>query len=297
MKRKVFSYCIHELTDYINWSYFFHAWGFPFRFSKIAEIHHCPTCYRQWIESFPENERQQAIEAKKLFEDAHSLLKEIDEFIQTDAICSLCSANSDEDNIIIEGIPFPMLRQQEQNSSFLCLSDFVRPLSSGKTDQIALFVASIDENKVYNTSSTFNESYNRLLLQTLADRLAEATTEKMHEEVRKTFWGYSPHENFRPQELHSEPFQGIRPAIGYPSLPDQSIIFLLDHLLNMQEIGVTLTEHGAMIPHASVCGFMFEHPQSRYFSIGHISLEQLADYAQRRGIPLEEMSKYLRKIL
>ena len=296
MKRKVFSYRIHELTDYINWSYFFHAWGFPFRFSKIADIHHCPTCYRQWIESFPENERQQAIEAKKLFEEACLLLKEIDEFIHANAICSLCSANSDEDNIIIEGIPFPMLRQQEQNSSFLCLSDFIRPLSSGKTDQVALFVASIDESKVYNTS-TFNESYNRLLLQTLADRLAEATTEKMHEEVRKTFWGYSPHENFKPQELHSEPFQGIRPAVGYPSLPDQSINFLLDHLLNMQEIGVTLTEHGAMSPHASVCGFMFAHPQSRYFSIGHISMEQLADYAQRRGMPLEEISKYLRKIL
>lgn len=296
MKRKIFSYRIHELTDYINWSYFFHAWGFAHRFSTIAETHHCSACHRQWIESFPEDERRQAIEAKKLFEDAWHLLHETDDVFQTHALCALCSANSDEDDIIIEGIRFPMLRQQEENSSFLCLSDFVRPLSSGTSDQVGIFAASVDESKAY-TIPKFNESYSRLLLQTLSDRLAEATAEKMHEEVRKTFWGYAPCENYTPKELHSEPFQGIRPAVGYPSLPDQSINFLLNRLLNMQDIGVNLTEHGAMHPHASVCGFMFAHPQSRYFSIGHISSEQLADYARRRGMTIEETGKYLRKIL
>ena len=131
------------------------------------------------------------------------------------------------------------------------------------------------------------------MVQTLADRLAEATAEKLHETVRKEIWGYAPHEQLTIRQLHNEEFQGIRPAVGYPSLPDQSVNFLLDELLGMKTIGIRLTENGMMQPHASVSGLMFAHPASRYFSVGKIDEQQLTDYAMRRGLPVEEMKRFL----
>ena len=133
----------------------------------------------------------------------------------------------------------------------------------------------------------------RMLAQTLADRLAEATAERLHEQVRKEFWGYAPEEQLSIPEMLSERFQGIRPAVGYPSLPDTSLNFIIDRLLDMQGIGIRLTEHGAMRPHASVSGLMISHPQARYFNLGKIGDDQLADYADRRGIPVEMMRKFL----
>jgi cobalamin-dependent methionine synthase I len=130
-------------------------------------------------------------------------------------------------------------------------------------------------------------------VKTLSDRLAEATAEKLHETVRKTIWGYAPDEQLSIEQLHNEEFQGIRPAVGYPSLPDQSVNFLLDELLDMQQIGIHLTENGMMQPHASVSGLMLAHPASRYFSIGKIDEEQLHDYASRRRLPVEQMRKFL----
>lgn len=127
------------------------------------------------------------------------------------------------------------------------------------------------------------DPYKHLLVQTLSDRLAEAATEKMHEYVRKEAWGYAKDEILSMPDLLVEKYQGIRPAVGYPSLPDQSINFLLDELLDMKQIGITLTENGAMYPHASVCGLMFAHPAAEYFSVGKIGEDQLEDYARRRG--------------
>ena len=115
----------------------------------------------------------------------------------------------------------------------------------------------------------------------------------MHEYVRKTAWGYAPDECLSIPDLLAEKFQGIRPAVGYPSLPDQSVNFLLDSLLDMKQIGITLTENGAMRPHASVCGLMLSHPASHYFSIGQIGEDQLNDYARRRGLPVETARKFL----
>jgi cobalamin-dependent methionine synthase I len=132
-----------------------------------------------------------------------------------------------------------------------------------------------------------------MMAQLLADRLAEATAERMHQEVRTRYWGYAPDEQLSSDELHMEHFQGIRPAVGYPSLPDASLNFLLDRLLDMSQIGIRLTESGAMRPHASVSGLMMAHPQARYFSIGKIGDDQLADYARRRGIPLQLARKFL----
>lgn len=137
------------------------------------------------------------------------------------------------------------------------------------------------------------DPYKHILVQTLSDRLAEAGTEKMHEYVRKEAWGYAKDEHLTIPDLLVEKYQGIRPAVGYPSLPDQSINFLLNELLGMEQIGISLTENGAMHPHASVCGLMFSHPASEYFSVGKIGEDQLADYAHRRGKTVEEMRKFL----
>ena len=115
----------------------------------------------------------------------------------------------------------------------------------------------------------------------------------LHDYVRKTVWGYAPDESRSIPDLLVEKYQGIRPAVGYPSLPDQSVNFILDELLDMKQIGITLTENGAMYPHASVCGLIFSHPQSRYFAVGKIGEDQLEDYACRRGKPIEEMRKLL----
>lgn len=290
----ILTYRIHDVAPYINWIYFFHAWGFQPRYAGIADIHGCEACHAMWLSSFSEEERPKAAEAIQLYKEACNMLNHLDEEGHTvHSLFRLCRANSYGDNFIIEGTLFPLLRQQTPHpdgTPYLCLSDFIRPLSSGITDTIGLFASTAGQaaEKSYN-----NDPYQHLLAQTLSDRLAEAATEKMHEYVRKYAWGYAPNESLTIPELLAEKFQGIRPAVGYPSLPDQSISFLLDQLLNMKQIGITLTENGAMHPHASVCGLMISHPAAHYFSIGAVDDEQLNDYAQRRQIPACEMRKFL----
>lgn len=289
----ILSYKIHEVSPYINWIYFFHAWGFQPRFAAIANIHGCDACRALWLASFPEEERPKASEAMQLFKEANRMLDLLDEDFEVKTIFKLCQANAQGDNLILDDIPFPLLRQQtkkREGGPFLCLSDFVRPLSSGIADTVGAFAATIDADMegLYE-----KDPYKHLLVQTLSDRLAEAATEKMHEYVRKEAWGYAPEENLSIPDLLIEKYQGIRPAVGYPSLPDQSVNFLLDELLGMGQIGITLTENGAMHPHASVCGLMFAHPASEYFSVGKIGTDQLQDYARRRGKSIEEMRKFL----
>ena len=233
------------------------------------------------------------VEAMQLFKEANRMLDRLDETISIHCIFRLCQANADGDNLLIEGTTFPLLRQQTpqpDGGPFLCLSDFVRPLSSGTPDIVGLFASTISEE----AEETYkNDPYKHLLVQTLNDRLAEAATEKMHEYVRKEAWGYAPDESLSIPDLLVEKYQGIRPAVGYPSLPDQSVNFLLDELLGMKQIGITLTEHGAMHPHSSVCGMMLAHPASRYFAVGKIGEDQLDDYACRRGMPIGDMRKFL----
>ena len=232
-------------------------------------------------------------DAMPLFKEANRMLDRLDETISIHCIFRLCQANADGDNLLIEGTTFPLLRQQTpqpDGGPFLCLSDFVRPLSSGITDKIGAFATTVDAEMEQLYAE---DDYKRMLAQTLSDRLAEATAEKLHEDVRKKLWGYAPDENLSVKDLHNEKYQGIRPAVGYPSLPDQSVNFLLDELLDMKQIGISLTENGMMKPHASVCGLMFAHPASRYFSIGKIGEDQLADYAARRGMSIEETKKFL----
>ena len=260
-------YGIHEVSRYINWSYFFHAWGFQPR-------------------------DMQSPEAKQLLQEANQMLTLLNENFQTHAIFKLAEANSEENDVWIENTRFPFLRQQtaKEGKPYLCLSDFIRPKSQEIKDYIGLFATTVDAKmeQLYP-----EDHYQHLLVKTLSDRLAEATAEKLHETVRKTIWGYAPDEQLSIEQLHNEEFQGIRPAVGYPSLPDQSVNFLLDELLDMKQIGIYLTENGMMQPHASVSGLMLAHPASRYFSIGKIDEEQLHDYASRRRLPVEQMRKFL----
>lgn len=294
----ILPYRIHNVTPYINWIYFFHAWGFQPRFAAIANIHGCDVCRASWLTTFPVEERSKAAEAMQLFKEANRMLDMLDAEYEVKTIFKLCKANSDGDNLIIEkeenqSVIFPLLRQQtpkRDGSPFMCLSDFIRPLSSGIPDTLGAFASSIDADMevLYE-----QDPYKHLLVQTLSDRLAEAATEKMHEHVRKVAWGYAKDEELSMPDLLVEKYQGIRPAVGYPSLPDQSINFLLNELLDMSQIGITLTENGAMHPHASVCGLMFAHPASEYFSVGKIGTDQLNDYARRCGKSIEEVSKFL----
>lgn len=289
----ILHYRIHEVSEYINWVYFFHAWGFQPRYATIADIHGCDACRAMWLVRFPENERAKAAEAMQLFKEANRMLHKLDEEdYRTHALFRLMEANSEKNDLWLEDTRFPCLRQQTKREGdfYFCLADFIRPRSQNIKDNIGIFATSADETM---ESLYPDDAYRRMLAQTLADRLAEATAEKLHEDVRKHHWGYAPDENLTMRQLHNEEFQGIRPAVGYPSLPDQSINFILDELLDMKQIGIHLTENGMMQPHASVSGLMLAHPASRYFSVGKIDEEQLKDYASRRGMTVDEMRRFL----
>ncbi len=268
-KSKIITYNISEIVPYINWAYFFYAWSMNGK-AKDAQL--------------------------ELRSEAEKLLTDMEGRYHTRAVFALCEANSEGDDIIINGTRVPMLRQQKviPGKPNLCLADFIRPASSGIKDTIGLFATSVD---AAFTSNNEGDPYQRMLSQTLADRLAEATAEKFHEDVRKKYWGYATDEQLTIKDLLAERYQGIRPAVGYPSIPDTSMNFLLYELLDMKGIGINLTESGMMVPHASVSGFMFAHPQSRYFDLGKIDDEQLEDYAYRRNKPVEELRKYLASTL
>lgn len=185
---------------------------------------------------------------------------------------------------------------RQQTSPYLCLADFLRPRNpEGQHDRIGIFCTAADESieHLYEEGTADADTYRHLLCQTLADRLAEAATERAHQAIRKHYWGYAPAEALSIHDLLAERFQGIRPAVGYPSLPDQSLNFDLDRLIDFSTIGIRLTEVGAMRPHASVSGLMIAHPEAHYFAVGSIGEDQLLDYALRKGRTPEEMRPYL----
>lgn len=296
LKSVIHHYRIRDVAPYINWIYFFHAWSFPLKYASIANIHGCDACRASWLSGFSEAERPRAAEAMKLQNDASRMLAKLDAYYEIGAIFRLFNSNADNDDIIVGKTRLPMLRQQTPNPNghCLCLSDFIRPLETQEYDKIGIFATSVNAK----TENLYAEdTYNRMLVQTLADRLAEAAAECLHREVRTKIWGYAHDEKLSIDELHHEKFQGIRPAVGYPCLPDLSLNFLLDKLLDFSQIGIKLTEHGMMRPHASVSGLMLSHPQSCYFAVGTIDEIQLADYAKRRGMPPTELRTYLMRNL
>ena len=265
-------YNISELTPFINWLYFYHAWG---------------------LSGKPREDKE------KMKQEALQMLASWEEKYHTHAIFRLFEVCSEGDDLIFflsdKKLRFPMLRQQHPSAPGepnLCLADFIRPLSQGIRDQVGVFCTSVDGTIIDEYS---HDDYLNMMAQTLSDRLAEATAEKLHEEVRRNreYWGYAPDENLTIEQQHREEYQGIRPAIGYPSLPDTSANFLIDQLIDMKQAGIRLTETGMMTPHASVSGFMFAHPKSRYFELGKIGDDQLRDYARRRGVPVELMRRFL----
>lgn len=265
-------YNISELTPFINWLYFYHAWG---------------------LSGKPREDKE------KMKQEALQMLASWEEKYHTHAIFRLFEVCSEGDDLIFflseKKLRFPMLRQQHPSAPGepnLCLADFIRPLSQGIRDQVGVFCTSVDGTIIDEYS---HDDYLNMMAQTLSDRLAEATAEKLHEEVRRdrSYWGYAPDENLTIEQQHREEYQGIRPAIGYPSLPDTSANFLIDQLIDMKQAGIRLTETGMMTPHASVSGFMFAHPKSHYFELGKIGDDQLRDYARRRGVPVELMRRFL----
>ena len=256
----IIRYHIRELIPYINWDYFFYAWG---------------------MHGKPQQEKEY------LRHEAEMVLVDIEGKYTIYGLFELMDAHSEGDDVVVKGnrrIPF--LRQQQPGSECLCLADFIHP----QHDRIGIFATSVDMGMEKDFD---DDAYMKMMVQLLADRLAEAAAERMHETIRKDYWGYAPDEHLTMQQLHAEQFQGIRPAVGYPSLPDTSLNFVINELIDMRQIGIRLTESGAMKPHASVSGLMIAHPQAHYFSLGTIGEDQLSDYARRRGLPVEVVRKFL----
>lgn len=291
---------IEEVVPYINWTYFFHAWKLNGRFSEITRIHGCDSCRASWLSNFPEEERSKASEAMQLYKDAVRLIDRLAkmEAAYCRAIYAILPANSEGDTLRIGKHTLPLLRQQQKKEGqYKSLADFVMPLSEGRTDYAGVFVVTGGAGSDYLKQKFESEgdTYNAMLLQTITDRLAEATSEYLHEKIRKEYWGYAAEESFSPQELFQASYRGIRPAIGYPSMPDQLLNRTIDELLDMSQVGVELTENGAMFPTASVSGLYIAHPQADYFMVGAIDEEQLSDYARRRELPEPQVRQLISK--
>jgi 5-methyltetrahydrofolate--homocysteine methyltransferase len=287
---------LRTIAQYIHWSFFFTAWRIGGNYQGIEQICSCTACETAWIQKNINPEK--AKEALQLFRDAQDLLLKMirKEELKAHVIFRICPARSFNEGILFQNdtkeVYIPMLRQQEKKETdyFLSLSDFVSP----QEDFVGVFAVSISgADEIIRHYNNENDTYTALLAQSLADRLAEATTEWMHEQVRKKYWAYAPDENLSIADMLKVKYQGIRPAVGYPSLPDQSIIFDLSRIIDFKKIGISLTENGAMFPNASTCGLLLSHPRSQYFMIGKIGKDQFADYAKRKGITPEETRKWL----
>jgi 5-methyltetrahydrofolate--homocysteine methyltransferase len=252
-------------------------------------------------------------EAQKLFLDAQAMLDQVidGQWLHARAVIGLFPANSVGDDIEVYQVsevagqepPVLMtlhhLRQQLQKTDAkpnYCLSDFVAPKQSGKRDAIGAFVvtAGIGIEEHVARFEAAHDDYSAIMLKALADRLAEAFAELMHEKVRKEYWGYAADENLESSALIEEQYRGIRPAPGYPACPDHTEKSLLWELLQAeQHTGVHLTEGYAMWPASSVSGFYFSHPQSRYFAVGKINRDQVQVYSQRKGLSAREIERWL----
>lgn len=289
---EIIYYDLDEVKYYINWLYFFHSWRFPAAYSVIAHMSDEERC--AWIGSLEASEKPKAEAAVRLYEDAQAFIRDNNGHGVIKFKYALFKAYSDCDDIIVNGTRrIPFLRQQlpDNDNICLCLSDYIAPAGDTDMNVIGVFAATTDLGQDIGHES--GNDYLKFLSQTLAERLVEAAVEKSHECIRREKWGYAKDERMSIDDLHKEKFCGIRPAVGYPSIPDQSINFLIDELIDLASIGIELTENGAMSPAASVDGFMFSNPHSRYFSVGKISQEQMNDYSSRRGISMDKLSRFL----
>ena len=289
---------LSEIVPFIHWSFFFLAWRISGKYEGIETVCDCASCITGWLQKIPESERAKAEEAIKLYKDAQEMLREFREkkVLTINAAVGIYPAYAEDDDIFVihdgKQICIPTLRQQQPSSDGYCyaLADFIKPAD----DYLGVFATTVLGVETFAEGyEKNNDDYSSILAKTLSDRIAEATAEWLHYEVRTKYWGYSPDEKKDISEMYKVHYQGIRPAVGYPSLPDQSIIFELDPLIKFNNIGIQLTENGAMYPNASVCGIYFAHPKSKYFLIGKIDENQLNNYAKRRGKSPDIIRKWL----
>lgn len=289
---------VSEAKKLINWRAFLSAWHLDASFAEVMEIEGCDHCKAQWLAGLPGDKVKKGAEAMQLLKEAARAIESLeDRGCVLKAKIALLPARREGDDIIVANgeseIRLPMLRRQVAGETSVSLADFI----SGKRDWIGLFAVTsgADIEKIVEEAKSAGDDYKAILYQSVADRLVEAATEFAHARVRKTLWGYSAEEEENPHNLLRHYYKGIRPAVGYPSMPDQSLIFELDKILDYSSIGISLTENGAMSPAASTSGLMISHPDSYYFVLGPIGEDQFLDYAGRRGVEPEHLRKYIPK--
>lgn len=292
---------LEELVPYIDWTPFFHTWELRGSYPRIFE------------------DKNVGDEAKKLFDDAQALLKRIvdEKLLKAKAVFGFWPAQAIGDDIQLavpssqltktaelkngnsESVTIHTLRQQAEKvdgQPYYALADFIAPADSGVEDYFGAFAltAGIGCDELVEVYEKNHDDYNSIMVKALADRLAEAFAEKLHELVRKDYWGYAKDEQLSNEDLIKEQYAGIRPAPGYPACPEHTEKGTLFALLNAEEeIGLRLTESYAMYPTAAVSGFYFSHPESRYFGLGKITKDQIEDYASRKNMSIEEVERWL----
>ena len=279
---------IKEIRNYIDWTPFFYTWEMKKKFPLILDD-----------ENF-------GGQATQLYNDANKMLDNViqNNWLNLKSVIGIWKANSVGDDIILkdennnEIETFCTLRQQAVKSNQnLALSDYIAPSDSGIQDYVGAFACTAGigiENQLLKFEKEFDD-YNIILLKAIADRLAEALTEYMHEKVRKDIWGYAKEENYNNDELIDEIYDGIRPAPGYTACPDHTEKLKIFSLLQAEKnIGVSLTESMAMMPNSSVSGYYFAHPSSKYFTVGKIQDDQIKDYSKRKNMSINEVEKWLR---
>ncbi|MHC1705451.1 MAG: methionine synthase [Tenuifilaceae bacterium] len=283
-------YPLDEIRKYIDWTFFFYSWDINGKFPAIF------------------SDPVKGKEARKLYDDANRLLDEIvsKKQLKAKGVIGILPASSDGDDIVVfkdetrsEVLStIPQLRNQEQKQNGepnLCLSDYIASKESGVKDWIGFFAATagIGADELAKTYEDKGDDYNALLSKVLADRFAEAFTELLHHKVRSEYWGYSQNEILTTEEILHEKYSGIRPAPGYPACPDHRGKQYIFSLLNVPEnTGMWLTENLAMVPGASVSGFFFSHPDSQYFNVGKVGIDQVRDYAKRLELSVAETEKF-----
>jgi len=288
------SYDVAELIPYIDWTPFFSTWEFKGRFPALLD------------------DPERGAAAKTLYDDARGMLDRIvaERWFTPKAAIGFWPANAVGDDIALYTgesrkerlATLHTLRQQLPRQGArpnLALADFVAPEGSGKADYVGAFVvtAGAEEAKISARYARANDDYGSIMVKALADRIVEAFAERMHERVRREFWGYAASETFAPQQLIGEPYQGVRPAPGYPAQPDHSEKATLFRLLSAERAGVKLTETFAMSPPSTICGLYLAHPEAHYFGVSKVERDQVEDYARRKGVSVAEMERWLAPVL
>ncbi|MFO7617769.1 MAG: methionine synthase, partial [Bacteroidales bacterium] len=280
-----------DLVPYIDWSFFLYTWNIRGRYPAILE------------------DPVKGAEAKSLIRDARELLEEIihNKWLTANGMVGIFPARAHGDDLLVYDPDNPdsllerfhFLRNQEKKepgTPNLCLADFIDDGERGGGGHLGFFAATagIGADARSKIFADQHDDYRALMIKVLADRLAEAFAELLHEKVRKEIWGYAQAESLTPDEMLGEQYRGIRPAIGYPSCPDHQEKLTLFRLIDPEgRTGIRLTETLAMDPGASVAGFYFDHPESRYFQVGRVGEDQVLDYARRKGVPVAEIEKIL----